>query len=251
MRDQERSHRGSYFAGPNRLTRRPGVTLPIHLTTDRWRRLTEWPLAVAAVIFLGAYAGAVIGNLQAPNDAVPELIMTVTWVLFGVDYVVSLVLAQNHGRWFITHLPEFLVVVLPVLRPLRLLRLVRLIEVLHRTAGNALRSRVSIYVFSTAALLVLVAGLAILDAEQNAAGANILNFGDAIWWAFVTITTVGYGDFFPVTPLGRVIAGGLMIAGIALIGSVTATIASWFVEQIKGAPVEREPAAEAAPPAHQ
>lgn len=207
------------------------------LSTERWKTLTEWPLTVAAVVFLAAYAWAVIGNLRSPDDTIPELIMTATWVLFGIDYVVSLLLAERRGHWFVRHLPEFLVVVLPVLRPLRLLRLVRLVGILHRTAGNALRSKIGIYVGAAATLLVLVAGLAILDAEQNADGANITNFGDAIWWAFVTITTVGYGDFFPVTTLGRFIAAGLMIAGIALIGSVTATIASWIIEQINVKPV--------------
>ena len=51
----------------------------------------------------------------------------------------------------------------------------------------------------------------------------------------MTITTVGYGDLYPVTGTGRIIASGLMIAGIALVGSVTATLASWFVERIKDA----------------
>lgn len=63
-------------------------------------------------------------------------------------------------------------------------------------------------------------------------GANITSFGDAVWWTCVTISSVGYGDYYPVTGLGRLTAIGLMVAGIALLGSVTATIASWFVERI-------------------
>ncbi len=74
--------------------------------------------------------------------------------------------------------------------------------------------------------------LAVLDAEQNAPGSNITNIGDALWWAFATITTVGYGDFYPVTVLGRLIAAGLMIAGITMLGTVTAALASWFVEAL-------------------
>lgn len=114
-----------------------------------------------------------------------------------------------------------------------------LISVLQRSAGTALRGRVTIYVVSSATLLVLVAGLAVLDAEQNATGANITNIGDGLWWAFVTITTVGYGDFYPITIVGRLIAVGLMIAGIALLGTVTATLAAWFVELI-GSPGTRK-----------
>ena len=93
----------------------------------------------------------------------------------------------------------------------------------------------TIYVIVSSALLVLTAGLAVLDAEQNAPGSNITNIGDALWWAFATITTVGYGDYYPVTILGRMIAAALMVAGVAMLRTVTATLASWFVDVLSGA----------------
>ena len=68
--------------------------------------------------------------------------------------------------------------------------------------------------------------------EQNTPGANITAFADALWWAVATITTVGYGDFYPVTQLGRFVAAGLMIGGIAVLGIVTAAVASWLVEHV-------------------
>jgi voltage-gated potassium channel len=71
-----------------------------------------------------------------------------------------------------------------------------------------------------------------LDAERSSRDANISDFGDAIWWAVSTMTTVGYGDHYPVTPVGRLVAFGLMIGGIALLGTVTATLASWLVETV-------------------
>jgi voltage-gated potassium channel len=77
-----------------------------------------------------------------------------------------------------------------------------------------------------------VAALAVLDAERDAPNATITNFGDALWWAVTTITTVGYGDRYPVTTEGRLIAGALMVAGIALVGVITASLASWFVQRI-------------------
>ena len=83
-----------------------------------------------------------------------------------------------------------------------------------------------------AALLLLMGALAALDAERNATGSNIQTFGDALWWAASTITTVGYGDVTPISTTGRFIAVALMVGGIALLGTVTATIASWFVEQV-------------------
>jgi voltage-gated potassium channel len=95
-----------------------------------------------------------------------------------------------------------------------------------------LRGRVGIYVAGGASLLAFCAALAVLDAERSSPDANISDFGDAIWWAVSTMTTVGYGDHYPVTPGGRLVAFGLMIGGIALLGTVTATLASWLVETV-------------------
>jgi voltage-gated potassium channel len=81
-------------------------------------------------------------------------------------------------------------------------------------------------------LLVSVATLAVLQAERGHPDAHITDFGQAVWWAITTITTVGYGDMYPVTTTGRVIAALLMIGGISLVGSITATIASWIVQSV-------------------
>lgn len=118
------------------------------------------------------------------------------------------------------------------MRPLRLLRLITLLQLMHRGAGSALRGRIIAYVLSAAALLTYAGALAALDVEQNTTGADITTFGDALWRAVATITTVGYGDFFPVTQLGRFVAAGLMIGGIAVLGIVTAAVASWLVEHV-------------------
>lgn len=80
--------------------------------------------------------------------------------------------------------------------------------------------------------MVFVAALALLDAERYAPNSTITSFGDAAWWAITTITTAGYGDRFPVTGEGRFVAVGLMLAGIVLLGVVTAAVASWFVERV-------------------
>lgn len=198
----------------------------------RWRKAMDWPLTIAAVVFLIAYAWEVIGNLQGPRAALAETAIWATWTFFAIDYIVNLVLAEQRWRWFYTHILDLLVVVLPILRPLRLLRLVTLLSVLQRTAGAAFRGRVVVYIAGASALLVFVAALAVLDSERGSPGASISTFGDAAWWAFVTIATVGYGDFVPVTAQGRFIAGGLMLGGIALLGVVTATLASWIVERV-------------------
>lgn len=187
---------------------------------------------MAAVIFLVAYAWEVLGHLTGTAAALAETVITLTWVLFVLDYLITLLLAERRGRWFITHLFDFIVVALPILRPLRLLRLVTLVSILQRRAGAAFRGRVILFAASSTALLLFVASLAMLDAERESPGALITTFPQALWWAFVTITTVGYGDLYPVTETGRFIAAGIMLGGIALIGVVTATLASYIVERV-------------------
>ncbi|MFD4142714.1 potassium channel family protein [Streptomyces sp. NPDC058572] len=83
---------------------------------------------------------------------------------------------------------------------------------------------------SLATAVVLLAGSAlIVPVEEGAPGATITSFPRAIWWSVETATTVGYGDMYPVTGWGRVIAAVVMLAGITTFGMVTAAIATWFV----------------------
>lgn len=124
------------------------------------------------------------------------------------------------------------VVVLPLLRPLRLLRLVVLMAALQKAVGDAIRGRVILYTVSGAVLLIYVASLAELEAERPNPDAHVKTFADAVWWAITTVTTVGYGDLYPVTVTGRVVACLLMIGGIGLIAAVTATLASWIVQRV-------------------
>ena len=93
-------------------------------------------------------------------------------------------------------------------------------------------------------MAVGLGAVAALDAEQDAPGANITSIGDALWWAATTVTTVGYGDRYPVNTTGRVIAVTLMIVGIALVGAITASIAAWFVSSLDA---DRRSAAHADP----
>lgn len=212
------------------------------MTEDRrikWERTLEWPLTLAALLFLVAYAVPILRPDVDPS--LPDLIVTLTWVAFGVDYIVRLVLSGARWRFVRQHPLDLLVIALPILRPLRLLRLVALLSVLNRYAsGGALRGRVVVYIVGSTALLILVSSLAILDAERGREGANIEDYGDAAWWAITTMTTVGYGDRFPVTGAGRLIAAALMLAGIALLGTVTATLASYLLERVQEAEEEAQ-----------
>lgn len=155
----------------------------------------------------------------------------ITWAVLVADFLVRLWLS-NDRRAFIRSTPlELATVVLPLLRPLRLLRLLTLLGAVNRHAGGTLRGKVGVYVVGSVTLVVFVSALAVLDAERDAGG-NIDDSGDAVWWSLTTISTIGYGDFYPTTGTGRLVAVGLMLAGIALLGIVTAAVASWLVERV-------------------
>lgn len=199
----------------------------------RWERRAELPLTAAALLFLAAYAWPILDpDLPQAWRSAFLIVTWATWALFAVDYLARLALSEKRRRFVRQNLLDLLVVAVPLLRPLRLLRLVTLLSFLNRHASSRLRGKVVTYAVGGTLLLVLVGGLAVLDAERGASGANITTYGDAVWWAMTTITTVGYGDQFPVTPTGRAVAGALMVAGIALLGTITATLASWLVERV-------------------
>lgn len=199
----------------------------------RWTEATEWPLLVVALAFLAAYAWPILDTIL-PTDAARAcaVVTWLAWAVFALDYGVRVSLAPAKGRYVVRHLHDLLIIVLPLLRPLRLLRLITVIGALNRRAGSSLRGRVAVYVVGGTAMLATVAALAMLDAERATPAANITTIGDSLWWAVTTITTVGYGDRYPTTAEGRAIAFGLMVAGIALLGVVTATLASWLVERV-------------------
>ena len=200
----------------------------------RWEVRADWPLTITAVVFLAAYAAPILRpELVSPWPAVCELVTWGAWALFVVDYVARLALSRDRVGFVRGNLFDLAVVALPLLRPLRLLRLVTLLSVLNRYAGGSLRGRVAVYVAGSTSLVLFVASLAVLDAERDAKGATITTFGDAAWWAMTTVTTVGYGDRYPITAQGRFIAGGIMLAGIALLGIVTASLASWLLDKVR------------------
>jgi len=192
------------------------------------------------VVFLAAYAWPILQPTLDPRWLTAcSVVAWGTWAMFVVDYLVRLVLADRRGEFVRQHLLDLAVIALPILRPLRLLRLVTLLGVLNRRAATSLRGRVAVYVAGGVTLIVFCAALAALDAERSNPDANIKTFPDALWWAATTVTTVGYGDRYPTTGAGRLIATGLMVAGIALFGMVAASLASWLIEkvsQVEGAP---------------
>jgi voltage-gated potassium channel len=201
---------------------------------ERWERVTEWPLTAVAALFLVTYSLLVLkAGLSSGWHHLFEVVDFAVWAVFAADYLVRVSIAERRLQYFGRHLPDLAVVALPLLRPLRLLRLVLMLRALNRLAVASLRGRVLVYVAGAAVLLIYTAALAALDAERQHPGAEISSFGRALWWAFTTVTTVGYGDYVPVTTEGRIVAVGLMIGGVAIIGVITASFASWLIDSVR------------------
>lgn len=214
------------------------------VTDEQWQRRTEWPLAGVALAFLAAYAYPILDpDAPAALVRVCRVVTWTAWAVFVVDYLVRLRIAEDRRGFVRGHLFDLAVIVLPLLRPLRLLRLVTLLKMLNRSARGKLRGQIAVYVTGATLLILLVGSLAVLDAERGARGATITSYPDALWWTVVTVTTVGYGDHFPVTTAGRLVALGLMVAGIALVGVVTATLATWLIDKVREEEDEDEIAA--------
>ncbi|MGV0852031.1 potassium channel family protein [Mycolicibacterium phlei] len=218
------------------------MELPTKL--EAWEKRAEWPLAAVAAAFLLAYAVNVLAQPDGTLKVIVGIVTAVTYVVFLADYLARLALATDRPRWFVRHLLDLLIVALPLLRPLRLLRLVILLSALQKAVGSAIRGRVVIYAIASAVLLIFVASLAVLDAERFGPG-PIDDFGQALWWSITTFTTVGYGDLVPATPQGKIVGVLLMCGGLALIGTLTGTIASWIVERIGQADARNRAATEA------
>lgn len=189
----------------------------------------EAPLVITSLLFLITYSWQVIGQPTGMEQQISELLMGLTWAVFSVDFIITMALTENRKRFTPLNVVHMLAVILPAFRILRLIRVVSILKVINRSAVGAFKGKVMAYVVTSASLVTYIGALAALDAERFVEESKITNFGDALWWAFVTITTVGYGDHFPVTLEGRLIAAVLMVAGISLLGIVTATMGVWIL----------------------
>lgn len=180
-----------------------------------------------AFLFLVAWSTKIVWT-GAPT-ALGDFLVVVQvwlWVAFLADIVVRLRLAERRWHWLYTHPVDVIAVILPATRPLKILAVFTQGALM---GGGKRVFKTSQAVAVSALLLMWIGAVSVLTFERPHADANIHAFPDALWWSLVTVTTVGYGDFFPVTLEGRIVAAVLMLVGISLIGVVTASVAAWFV----------------------
>lgn len=204
------------------------------MRVEVWERRSEIPLLLLAVAFLVAYAWPIVNpGLDRDLESFFQVTTWTVWGAFAIDFIARLALAEARREYALRHWYDLALITLPLLRPIRLLRLLAFLRILNRSAAGSLAGRVATYVVGAAVMSVGLGALAILDTERNAQDANITSLGDAVWWATTTVTTVGYGDHFPVTTTGRLVAVALMLMGIALVGSITAAVAAWLISHVE------------------
>jgi voltage-gated potassium channel len=141
--------------------------------------------------------------------------------VFGIDIAIRSTLAPRHLHYALTHPVALVAVLIP---PVRVIFSVQLVRSMFRR-GNLGRFLVA------ATVLVLNGAVIVYLLERHAPGSNIHTLGNAVWWSIVTVTTVGYGDFYPVTTWGRITACFVMATGLLTLAVVTAQVASSFVAQ--------------------
>ena len=198
---------------------------------EKWEKRSTIPLAALALVYLGLYAVEVLGNEDAVTLFDLILISDIIWGVFIVDFVARLLLHDNKAKFLKSNVIELVGLLLPFFRAFRMLRVVIAIGFLTR-AAKSLQGRINIYIGVILPILIFTCSLGVYEAEHMAPGATITNYGDALWWAFVTITTIGYGDYYPITFEGRAIAVLLMLSGLALVSVITVSFASWFLDRM-------------------
>jgi voltage-gated potassium channel len=194
-------------------------------------------LSVYVIVALGIEA---IFPLDDGTRAILRYADTAICIIFLADFLGNVVKAESTKRYLLTWGWIDLLSSIPFVGPLRLgraARAVRIIRVLRGFRGvkhlaTYLMRRRAQAAFATVGLasilLVVFASIAVLQFEPAHADANIRTASDAPWWAWTTVTSVGYGDRYPITPEGRIIGAVLMTAGVGLFGTFTGFVASWF-----------------------
>ena len=188
-------------------------------------------LLVLALVYLAAFSyPAFVAEISSSTQNRLEIVQWTTWAIFALDLGVGIWKASDKKKYLKTHPLEILSVALPFLRPLRLLRVISFGALAIQKIAVGKQMAITFKVFLFSILIAYIAAVQITITERGVEGSNIKGFGDGLWWAVTTVTTVGYGDRFPTTSVGRVLAVGLMLVGISLMGVITASVAAWFVK---------------------
>lgn len=191
---------------------------------DAYTRVTSYPLFVLGLLFLIAFAITLTANPDDAEVRFARFVIPLTWLCFAIDYAIGILLAPHRWHFVRTHVVQAIALLFP---PLRVLMLFHVFHVLRSTPMR--RGEIArIYVLYATTLLLVISSLLVVFFERQSPDSNIRSFGDALWWGGETVSTVGYGDYYPVTVPGRLVAAVLFINGVALLSVITAGLAQNF-----------------------
>ena len=207
-----------------------------------WEERSSRPMFVASVLYLLAFAAPIMSTrIQEPYDGYLNILQLILWGLFAADYCIRLYLAPRR-LYFITHnLMNLAIVLLPAWR------IVSFLAMIYMTANRQYKrlSELAVKLFGYTAIFIIMFALAIYSVESSEPGAMIRDLPTAYWWTFTTLATVGYGDVYPITGIGRVIAVVVMLYGVGMVAVATGALASWIIEKIGGREEQEYPATKA------
>jgi voltage-gated potassium channel len=205
-----------------------------HDLVDDIERVTKYPLAILGVAWLVVGIIALTRHVNGKTSIVLVSILFALWAIALVEYLVRLAITPDTRGYVRRRWVEPVTVVLPPLQGWHLVGIEKMTLLIHEAElrVEAILRHHSLFrvLIAATGTLFLGAWLVLLFEHKNADG-NIHSYPQAVWWAIVTVTTVGYGDKFPVSEGGRIVAVVLMLIGIGLIGVLTATVASVFVKE--------------------
>jgi voltage-gated potassium channel len=195
------------------------------------KRFWNETLTFLAICFLIAYSYPAFNeSISDSTNRYLGLVQWVCWFAFALDLIYGIWKAENRKEYLKRHPLEIASVLLPFLRPLRLMRVISFGSLALQKVAIGRQFAITVKVAISALFISYIAAIQITISERSVEGSNIKTFSDGLWWAVTTVTTVGYGDRYPTTSEGRLLAVLLMITGISLVGVITASVAAWFVK---------------------
>lgn len=201
-------------------------------------------MALLSIVIAIVLALQLTMNLSYKTERLLTAIDFIIWIIFIIDYVARLYKSKNKKKFVKRNLIDLISIIplysifrvfktLNILKIGRVTRLselsqvIRVLAITKRTNNNLsefMKTNNFNYTVGIAMIIIFIGSVIMSYVEK-------INIGDALWWSIVTVTTVGYGDISPVSPLGRIVASILMIMGIGFIGSLTSTLSTYFIKK--------------------
>lgn len=204
-----------------------------HDVVDAIERVTRYPMTLLGLAWLVVGIVTLTRHVNGHTTTVLVTILFALWAIMAAEYLARLMLSPDRRGYLRRRWVEPVTVVVPAFQGWHVLGMERVTVIVHEgllRVESVLRHHSLFRVLGAAMGTIFLGSWLTLLFEENAPG-DIHSYPEALWWAIVTVTTVGYGDRVPVTLGGRIVATVLMLLGIGLIGVLTATVASVFVKE--------------------